>query len=146
MIIHQKFNGTGPKPTRRRPLRLAAVLSLFLLCAGCAAAVAGVAAGAGVYTWLEGNLVRSYQTEYERTASAAAEALPAMDVPVYETLRSGLSTTLRGEVYNGKPVTVVVRRSAANITEVSVRSGYVGYWDRGHAERIHAAIAERLDG
>ncbi|MFP4309531.1 MAG: DUF3568 family protein [Desulfococcaceae bacterium] len=113
---------------------------------GCAAAVVGAAAGAGVYTWMEGDLVRVYQTDYDRTLEAVNEALGSMDISVYETSRSSLKTTLRGEVYNGKPVTVTVRRNAPNQTEVAVRSGYIGYWDRGHAERVHAAISKQLDG
>jgi hypothetical protein len=137
----------NPGMSRGRRIGLAAVLPLLLLLVtGCAAVVVGAAAGAGVYTWMEGELIRSYQSDFDQTAAAAAAALTAMDIPVYETRRNSLTTTLTGEVYNGKPVTVTLQRQAGNITEVAVRSGYVGYWDRGHAERIHAAIAERLDG
>jgi hypothetical protein len=119
---------------------------MTLLLSGCAAAVVGAAAGAGVYTWMEGDLVRVYQTEYDRTLDAVNEALQSLEIPVYETSRSSLKTTLKGEVYNGKPVAVTVRRNASNQTEVAVRSGYIGYWDRGHAERVHAAISKQIDG
>ncbi len=146
MIIHRKFNETRREKVRFRDLGLAGLLAVVLLCSGCAAAVVGAAAGAGVYAWMEGDLIRVYQTEYDRTLEAVNGALQSLEIPVHETSRRGLGATLKGEAYNGKPVTVAVRRSAPNQTEVAVRSGYIGYWDRGHAERVHVAIAERLDG
>lgn len=146
MIIRLKFNETRRQKARLRSFGLPAILAAALLCSGCAAAVVGAAAGAGVYTWLEGSLVRVYQTEYDRTLEAVNGALQSLEIFVTGVSRSSLSATLKGEVYNGKPVAVTIRRNAPNQTEVAVRSGYVGYLDRAHAERVHAAIAEKLDG
>jgi hypothetical protein len=145
MIIRRKFSGTRRRNTRFPGVGLPALLAAALLCSGCAAAAVGAAAGAGVYTWLEGDLVRVYQTEYVSTLEAANGALQSLEISVVEIRRSSLSATIKGEVYNGKPVSVVIRRSAPNQTEVAVRSGWIGYLDREQAELVHAAIAERLD-
>jgi hypothetical protein len=44
-----------------RTTAMSIILSALLFTAGCAAIVVGAGAGAGVYTWVKGELIRSYE-------------------------------------------------------------------------------------
>ena len=66
-----------------------------------------------------------------------------MNIDVASVNKQGLSTTIEGR-FNGKPVTAVVSRVDINISEVGVRSGYVGVWEKDFSTDIHEKIAQRL--
>lgn len=122
------------------------IAGLFLLSLqGCALFVVGTAAtGVGIYSYTNGELTRSYQTSYEQAVAASVAAMKGMDIHVTNQNDSGLVTTVAGEYFNGKPITVKVSRLDAAITRVGVRSGFFGIWDKPFSEQIHARIAERL--
>ncbi len=121
---------------------------LFLCClmmAGCGLFIAGTAAGVGVYSYVNGELIRSYQTGYDQTLEVCTDVLEKQDLRITGTEQKSLSTVISSEYYNGKPVTIRVTRRNTNITEVAIRSGIMGVWDRDFSERIHGAIAQKLE-
>lgn len=121
-----------------------ALLTAALLATGCAAVIAGAGAGAGVYTYLKGELRRAYPADVERTLGASLQTLQALRIRVEEKETDGITTTVHAKRVDGTPVTLKVTRLAPQVAEVGVRSGYVGFWDRRVSELIHAEIAQRL--
>jgi len=116
----------------------------MLTSTGCAAIVAGAGAGAGVYTYVTGELKRTYLVDYDTAVAVAEASLEALKIVVTERLSGATETTLSGMRTDEKPVVVVVRFVGSKTTEVGVRSGVVGYWDKSGSELIHATIAKRL--
>lgn len=110
---------------------------------GCGLFVAGAVVGAGAYTYINGELKRSYQAGYEETVQASVSVLADLKIETKTIQKQGLTTTIDGR-FNRKPVTVSIGRVNLNITEVGVRSGWVGVWDRKFSTEIHEKIALRL--
>jgi hypothetical protein len=136
-----------PKDIIRMHLRrkgLALLCALGLLLTGCEAFVAGIGAGVGVYTYQHGQLKRAYQSDYDRTVTATLDALKDLGINIRTQKNDGIQAQFRAQTRNRRPVTLNLKRVAPNVTEVSVRSGYVGVWDRQASETIHASIAQRL--
>jgi hypothetical protein len=123
----------------------AITLLFVLLCtAGCAAIVVGAGAGTGVYTWVKGELIRSYAKDFAHTENATVQALDHLKITIDEKTQMGSETTIKARQSNGSPVTIKIRTVRYDMTEVAVRSGYVGYWDRKNAELIHATILNAI--
>lgn len=121
------------------------LIGLFMLTAtGCAAIVAGAGAGAGVYTYVTGELKRTYLVDYDTAVAAAEASLEALRIVVTERQSGATQTTLSGMRTDEQPVVVAIRFIGSKTTEVGVRSGVVGYWDKSGSELIHATIAKRL--
>ena len=120
------------------------LLFALLFTAGCAAIVVGAGAGAGVYTWVKGELIRSYAKDFAHTESATIQALDYLKITIDEKTQTGSETTIKAHQSDGYPVTVTIRTVRYDMTEVAVRSGYVGYWDRKNAELIHATILNSI--
>jgi len=123
----------------------AILLGLLMLTAtGCAALVAGAGAGAGVYTYVTGELKRTYLVDYDTAVTATQASLEALRIKVTERQSGATETTISGMRTDETPVVTVVRFVGASTTEISVRSGVVGYWDKSGSELIHATIVKRL--
>lgn len=127
-----------------RPLvAVTLIVSLFIF-TGCAAIVVGAGASAGVYTWVKGELIRSYAHDYEHTEDTAIQSLEYLKIVVDEKTQTASGITIRAHQSNGTPVTVNIRTIRDDLTEVAVRCGHVGYWDRENAELIHATILNTI--
>ncbi len=127
--------------------RIATAITLLvalLFTAGCAAIVVGAGAGAGVYTWVKGELIRSYANDFTQTEKATFQSLDYLKITIDEKTQTGSETTIKARQSDGSPVRVSIRTVRYDMTEVAVRSGYVGYWDRKNAELIHATILNTI--
>lgn len=127
-----------------RTLSTTALLCALMVTMGCAAVVAGAVAGAGVYTWTQGELKRSYAHPFEETVSAVVKSLEYLNIAIDSKTQVGSETTIKATRSDGSPTTVKIRTVRYDMTEVAVRCGYVGYWDRKSAELIHATIFNTL--
>jgi hypothetical protein len=126
------------------PIKLTAALLILglITCAGCAALFAG--AGAGVYTYVSGELKRTYNAQFDKAVSGSLAALQDLKITVLNKNSSGITTTIEAEKSDKTPVTVSITIIGTPVTEVAVRTGVVGYWDKKVSELIHAHIAKRL--
>jgi hypothetical protein len=70
--------------------------------------------------------------------------LTDLDQPILEKTTDGEKTTIRTKRKNGSPQTISVSISGVDWTEVSVRTGVFGYWNREVSQQFHEFIAERL--
>ena len=115
---------------------------VLLSAAECAAVVVG--AGAGAYTYIQGELKRSYTVDYDQAVKAAEQSLEQLKISVTERDQGATTTKFAGVRTDENPVTVIVSFVGPELTDISVRSGIVGYWDKSGSELIHATIAKRL--
>ena len=120
------------------------LLFALLVAAGCAAIVAGAGAGTGVYTWVKGELIRSYAKDFAHTENATIKGLEYLKISIDKKTQTGSETTINARQSNGSPVTLKIRTVRYDMTEVAIRSGYIGYWDRKNAELIHATILNTI--
>ncbi len=111
---------------------------------GCAALVLGTGAGAGAYSYVQGELIRTYPAAYTDTMNVCTQLLEDLGMPVRQKHSDGEQTTLLSERKDGTPVTIKVKIISFDVTEVSVRTGVVGLWDRGASASFHEFIAARL--
>jgi hypothetical protein len=112
--------------------------SVFLTIFLCLSVLVGCAS-------LPGGSIKKYPSEYQTTVQASSETLEELKIPVTETIADGLKTTLKAQRPDGTPVVVEVVRISRNSTEVSVRTGIVGFVDKRVADQINEIIYERLD-
>ncbi len=124
-----------------RPMVLLASLFVFT---GCMALVAGSVAGVGVYTYVNGELKRSYPESFEKTYSICLDTLEDLKIEVEEKEADSVNASIRAKQVDETPVWVKIVMITPKITEVSVRSGVLGLWDKKVAELIHASIAQKM--
>jgi hypothetical protein len=128
-----------------KPKLLAIILlSVFPAVTGCGAIIAGTAVGFGAYSYYNGKLTRTYSADYNKTVDTCLDTLTDLKITVEEKKSDGIKTTIRAKQTDEKPVTVNVIHIAPQLTEVSVRSGVFGVWDKKVSELIHATIAKKV--
>lgn len=94
---------------------------------------------------LPGGSVKTYPSDYETTVQASNDTLQELKIPVTETIADGLKTTFKARRPDGTPVVVRVVRIGRNSTEVTVRTGSMGFGDSRVATQINEFIHARLD-
>lgn len=121
------------------------LLSFFGLY-GCALAVIGIgAAGAGAFAYFNGKLTKTYESEYHDTVRAGSATLEGLKIPISETIADELKTEIKAKRPDETPVAIEIVRVDRDHTQVSVRTGSVGFWDRRVSEQIHSYINEMLN-
>ncbi len=116
----------------------------MIVTAGCAALVVGAGAGAGAYSYVQGELIRSYPAAYTEVMRVCAQLLQDLEMPVQATRSDGDQTIITTERKDGTPMTIKVRIVNLEVTEVAIRTGRVGLWDREASASFHEFIAARL--
>lgn len=125
-------------------LRWLEILFACLTTAGCVAVLVGAGAGVGTYVYTNGNLKRTYQAKYEKTLQACLEILRDLDLAVEEKTSDGVKTTIQTVRKDGTPMTIQVSIAGVEWTEVSVRTGFVGFWKKDISQQFHEFLAKRL--
>lgn len=118
-------------------------LSIWLI-NGCAAVIVGAGAGAGAYTYVKGDLKRSYEVKFDKALKVCIGILDDLNQPIIEKTSDGEKTILVTKRKDGSPQTIHVAIESIERTQVSVRTGEVGYWKREVSQQFHNFIAERL--
>ena len=128
-------------------MKTAVLLLSMCMLNGCAAAVivAGIAgAGVGTYTYTKGELIRSYQAEFDETLQVCIAVLDDLNQPVIKQVTDGEKTTISTERKDGTFQEITVSIINVELTQVSVRTGTFGYWKKEISRQIHDFIFERL--
>lgn len=120
------------------------IVSCFWIFAGCAAMIVGAGAGVGTYTYVKGELKRDYNADYAATMKVCLDILHDLNQPILERTTDGEETTIKTERKDATPQTIIVAISNPEWTEVSVRTGVVGFWKEEVSQQFHDFIAERL--
>jgi hypothetical protein len=106
--------------------------------------VVGAGAGAGTFAYVNGELSRTYQANYQTTYETCKGILEDMKQPVLEEKTDGTQTKIRSERLDKTPMTVTVRIIDPEWTQVSVRTGHIGVWKKEISEQFHEFVAERI--
>lgn len=128
-------------------MRKNAIVLLFfcgLVISGCELLVGGAVVGSGMYSYFKGELKRTYAEPYDKILNLSIEALDSLQIKITEKTADKISARLDAKRNDETPVVVTITSIAPKITEVSVRSGVFGVWDKKVSELIHASIAQRL--
>jgi outer membrane protein OmpA-like peptidoglycan-associated protein len=112
---------------------------------GCAIAVIGIGAGAGAFAYFNGKLTKTYQSEYHDTVRASSATLEKLKIPKTETIADELKTEIKAKRTDGTPVEIEIIRIEKDLTQVSVRTGSLGIWDKRISEQIHHYINQNLN-
>lgn len=110
----------------------------------CAAVIVGAGAGAGTYAYIKGELIRTYEKSYENTLDACMGVIDDLGISVQSKTTDGVQTTIKAKRKDETPMTVKVKIAGNDWTQVSVRTGFVGLWDKEVSEQFHEYIAQRL--
>ena len=126
--------------------KIKSILVLMSICwlTGCAAVIIGAGAGVGTYTYIKGEVIRSYPAKYDKTLQVCIDILQDLDQPVVDKTTDGEKTTLRSRRKDGTDQTIHVSILSIDLTEVSVRTGVVGYRKKEISRQFHEFIAERI--
>ena len=130
--------------TKQRKIMAVLLLLGIWWLIGCAAVIVGAGAGAGTYTYIKGDLKRSYQVKFDRALNVCISILEDLNQPIIEKTSDGAKTTIKSRRKDGSPQTVTVAIESIEWSQVSVRTGDVGYWKREVSQQFHNFIAERL--
>ena len=134
----------GANMTAKRRIAAAALLLFIWTLAGCAAVIVGAGVGAGTYTYIKGELKRSYPVKFDKALKVCIGILEDLNQPIIEKTTDGEKTTIKTEKKDGTPQTIDVVIESIEWTQVSIRTGVFGYWKRDVSEQFHDFIAERL--
>jgi Protein of unknown function (DUF3568) len=95
---------------------------------------------------IEGKTIITYQSGYQTTVEASADALKNMEIPILEQESDELKTEFLARRPDGTPVIVEVTRVDLNFTRVSVATGtgVARYLDKRVSDQIHGFIRGRL--
>ena len=126
------FNRTPNLKGKKMTRKFAAlfIMSCFWLWVGCAVVAVGTGVGVGTYTYLKGDLKRAYNAKFDKTLDVCLSILTDLNQPILEKTTDGEKTTIQTKRKNTSPQTITVSISSVDWTEVSVRSGVFGYWNR----------------
>ena len=125
-------------------LYLIIALTYLVISTGCIALVVGAGAGAGTFAYVDGQLSRTYQADYQTTYKACKGILADLKQPVLEEKTDGIQTTIRSQRFDETPMTITIRIIDPEWTEVTVRTGYIGVWKKEISKQFHEFVAERL--
>lgn len=128
---------------QKKVVAVGSLLSIWLL-NGCAAVIVGAGVGAGAYTYAKGDLKRSYEVKFDKALKVCVGILEDLDQPIIEKTTDGEKTTIKTKRKDGSPQTIHVAIESIEWTQVSVRTGEIGYWTREVSQQFHNFIAERL--
>jgi len=122
------------------------ILLLVGICwwSGCAAVIIGAGAGVGTYTYIKGELKRSYPAKFDKTLQICIDILADLDQPIVAKTTDGEKTTIRSKRKDGTDQTIQVSIVSVDLTEVSVRTGVIGYRKKEISQQFHEFIAERI--
>ena len=130
--------------TGRKRIRAALLLLSIWLLAGCVAVIIGAGVSAGTYTYIKGELKRSYQAKFDKTLQICIDILDDLNQPIIDKTTDGETTTIRSKRKDGTEQTIHVSIISIDWTEVSVRTGVLGYWKKEISTQFHEFIAERI--
>ena len=122
------------------------LLGIWLLTGCVGAVIIGglVGTGVGTYSYTKGELIRSYEAEFEQTLQVCTDVLIDLNQPINEKVTDGEKTIIKTERKDGTYQEIAVSIINVELTQVGVRTGTFGYWKKDISQQFHEFIFERL--
>jgi outer membrane protein OmpA-like peptidoglycan-associated protein len=123
------------------------LLTILLCCAlvsGCAVVAIGTGIGLGAFAYVNGKLIKTYDSDYNESIQASRDTLRDLSVPITEEISDELKYTINAKRTDETPIKIEIVKLDRNSSEISIRTGSVGLWDKRVSEQIHNYINERL--
>jgi len=124
-------------------LAVLSIVGLMPYLSGCAAFIA-VGAGAGAFSYISGNVLRTYDADYQQAIRASRKAIKDLRFTLVSETSDSITTKISGRRGDDTPVTIQVTYLNSLQTEVGVRTGVVGVTETEVSEKVHDKIAQRL--
>jgi Protein of unknown function (DUF3568) len=126
-----------------RSIRYGGMLVCLVLFAlyGCAAVIAGGAAGGATYVYTKGWVARDYNAGIDRAYKAGLEAANNLGMTVVEKSKKIASADIKMKK-GGKDYWIKMEETSKRRTTISIRSGIVG--DKEASRKIHEEIKKML--
>ena len=131
--------------SKRNKVKAALLLLGIWGLSGCAAVIIGAGVGVGTYTYIKGELKRSYPAKFDKTLQVCIDILNDLDQPIIDKTTDGEKTTIHSKRKDGTNQTIDITIISMDQTLVSVRTGTVGYWKKEISKQFHEFIAERIN-
>jgi len=116
-------------------------ISLVLLSTGCAALVVGGAAAVGTYTYVAGQLTKTYNANLDSTYRATLAGCDSLGLPVLEREKQLSQASIKAQD-GDRDVWITLKAQSSTTTEIAIRVGYLG--DEQASRRIHEAISSKF--
>lgn len=123
------------------------LLTIFLCCSfvsGCAVVAIGTGIGLGAFAYVNGKLIKTYEYNYNESIQACRDTLRGLSIPITEEISDERKYTINAKRIDETPIKIEIVKLDGNRTEISVRTGSIGIWDKRVSEQIHNYINERL--
>lgn len=126
------------------PLKFGGVILGLLLCAGCAVALLGVgaAAGIGTYQWVEGTMEKDYPRTMQPTFHACIAACKTMQLSIKKESYNPLNSVILAATADGTSVDIQLVARPNDITTVKVRFGFMG--NKDNSAYFHRNVMRHL--
>ena len=118
------------------PLIIISVLAILFTC-GCTSAITAM-----VYYTSE--IKKTYPGCLEETMAASVRALDQLNIHIVENYRGLVSAKIKGDRPDGVPVTLIFMLKAEKITQLGIRSGFIGAINVEDSEDLHTHIKEQF--
>lgn len=126
----------------RKRLYVHVLVMLYLLNSGCAAVVVGAGAGAAGVIWYKGKLEETVAASVPNVHQAVKAGLKDLNITITEDRHDGLTAEVRGELADGKKVSIDAKSVGSSTTKLTIRVGTFG--DKDFSLRIRDAIKKHL--
>lgn len=120
------------------------LIFLCILTSGCAVALLGAGAGAGVAgtTYVMGKLEDEVEAPVSKVQRASVAALKSLDLPVDKERGDKLAAELESETADQKKIWVSIHSLTSSRSKIVIRVGLLG--DEARSRQILQAIRARL--
>ena len=123
------------------------LLTILLCCSlvsGCAVVAIGTGIGLGAFAYVNGKLIKTYESDYIESIQASRDTLRDLSIPITEEISDEHKYTINAKRTDETPIKIEIVKLDRNRNEISVRTGSIGLWDKRVSEQIHNYINERL--
>ena len=125
---------------------IALICCVVIVLAGCSRWVVigatAAAVGVGAYSYIKGNLERTYDAPIEKVWEATLAAVKELGLKPETEKHDAFTGNIRGRMADGKRFDLKLARLGEKSTEVGIRIGTFG--DRVKSEAIHDKIRSNL--
>ncbi len=113
------------------------------LLSGCGAVIIA-GAGAGTYSYLSGNITKTYSAGYRQTINACLNVLNRMEINIVKKSEDALKTRIESKRYDSTDITVEIEKLGSTLSRVNIRTGLMGVDKKSDSEMLHEYISDEL--